>query len=310
VRLARACTGRPLVALCDSDPFISYNDWFIATTPMRAGIPALMRELAVHFRYNDAEGLRRLFRDHPADIACVICELERAEPPQPGFLAELRRLCTAHGTLLVADEMIAGFRWHTGGAQKCHGIVPDLSTFGKAMANGFAVSALAGRADLLERGGIRHAGERVFLLSTTHGAETHALAAACATMQVYRAQDVIGHLDRQGRRLQQGVRAAAAANGLAAHVDAVGRPCNLVHVTRDREGVPSQALRALFLQELIRRGVLAPSFVVSFSHGDKEIDRTIEAVDGALRVYRRALEDGVEHYLCGPPVKPVFRAWC
>ncbi len=90
----------------------------------------------------------------------------------------------------------------------------------------------------------------------------------------------------------------------------MGKPCNLVHVTRDADGVPSQAFRALFLQELIRHGVLAPSFVVSFSHGEDEIDRTIDAVDGALRVYRRALEDGVERYLCGPPVKAVLRAYC
>lgn len=310
VRLARAATGRTLVAVCDGDPFISYNDWFIGLTPMRAGIPAAVRQSVVSFRYNDAVGLHRFFNEHAGAIACVICELERTEPPRAGFLADLRRLCTAHGTLLIADEMITGFRWPDGNAQKHHGITADLATFGKAMGNGFAVSALAGRADLMERGGIRHDKERVFLLSTTHGAETHALAAARKTMQIYRSEDVVGHLDRMGRRLQEGMRAAARARGVAAHVDAVGMPCNLVYVTRDESGKPSQAFRALFMQELIRHGVLAPSFVVSYAHHEDDIERTIEAVDAALVVYRRALDAGVEQFLCGPPVKPVFRAYC
>jgi glutamate-1-semialdehyde 2,1-aminomutase len=101
---------------------------------------------------------------------------------------------------------------------------------------------------------------------------------------------------------------AARTAGVAEHFATAGRPCNLVYVTRDAEGRPSQAFRALFLQELIRRGVLAPSFVISAAHGNAEVDRTVEAVAGALAVYRQALDEGVERYLVGRPVKPVFRA--
>ena len=91
--------------------------------------------------------------------------------------------------------MITGFRWHNGGAQKVYGIVPDLSAFGKALANGFSVSALAGRREFMRLGGLDHHDRaRVFLLSTTHGAETHALAAAIATMRVYQHECVIEHL--------------------------------------------------------------------------------------------------------------------
>jgi glutamate-1-semialdehyde 2,1-aminomutase len=310
VRLARAVTGRKRVAICESDPFISYNDWFIRATPMRAGIPTDDDRLTIGFRYNDIDSVRQLFAAYPAEIACVICELERTEAPRGNFLADLYELCHRHGALFIADEMITGFRWHLGGAQKEHGVTPDLSTFGKAMANGFSVSALAGRREIMELGGIDHDRERVFLLSTTHGAETHALAAAQRTMQIYKEKDVIGRLYRQGARLERGVRAAAIDNGVAQHVEVLGRPCNLVYATRDEKREPSQRYRALFLQELIRHGVLAPSFVVSFSHSDEDIDRTLAAVDAALWVYRRALEEGVDRFLVGPPVKPVFRAYC
>jgi glutamate-1-semialdehyde 2,1-aminomutase len=206
--------------------------------------------------------------------------------------------------------MITGFRWHVGGAQKVHGVRPDLSTFGKAMANGFSVSALAGRREIMELGGIHHDRERVFLLSTTHGAETHSLAAAIATIRTYRKHDVVGHLHRQGERLAAGARQVARVHGVERHFEVAGPPCNLIYVTRDADGAPSQAFRALFLQELARNGVLAPSFVISFSHNDDVVDRTVDAIDAALRCYRRALEDGVDVYLVGRPVKPVFRPHC
>jgi glutamate-1-semialdehyde 2,1-aminomutase len=159
----------------------------------------------------------------------------------------------------------------------------------------------------MERGGLRHAEERVFLLSTTHGAETGGLAAAIATIQAYRREGVVERLYAQGERLRRGVTEAARIHGVQDRVGVLGRPCNLVYYTRDVAGQPSQPFRALFMQELIRHGVLGPSFVVSAAHTDTDIDRTIDAVDQALRVYVRALSDGPERYLVGRPVKPVFR---
>src|SRR5262249_33619663 len=156
--------------------------------------------------------------------------------------------------LFVLDEMITGFRWHVGGAQAFHRVEPDLSTFGKALANGFSVSALAGKRAVMERGGLRHGGERVFLLSTTHGAPTYGLAAAIETMRVYRSEGVVEVLWRQGERLRRGVEAAIADRGVDGHFAVLGRPCNLVFATRDRDRRPSQPFRTLFLQELVRRG--------------------------------------------------------
>jgi glutamate-1-semialdehyde 2,1-aminomutase len=159
----------------------------------------------------------------------------------------------------------------------------------------------------MEMGGLRHDGERVFLLSTTHGAETHSLAAAIATMQTYQEHDVIRTLHEAGRRLREGVEAAARDRGVAQFFRVVGRDCNLSYETRDADGEPSQAFRTLFLQELVRRGVLAPSFVVSYAHDEDTIDETVDVVADALAVYARALEDGVERHLTCPPVKPVYR---
>lgn len=309
VRLARAHTGRDRIAICADHPFFSTSDWFIGTTAMPAGIPRWVRERTVSFRYNDLQSVDAMFGAYRDEIACVILEAARLDEPDPGFLAGLKAICRREGALLVFDEMVTGFRWHASGAQHVYDVVPDLSAFGKGFANGFALSALAGRRDVMELGGYDHDRERVFLLSTTHGAETHALAAAIATMQIYRDEPVTDHLHRQGRRLRDGVREAADLLGLSQYVGCVGRDCCLFFYTRDRDGRPSQPFRTLFMQEMVRRGILAPSFVTSYSHTDEDIDRTIDAASAAMRVYAAALDDGVERHLVGEPVKPVFRAF-
>jgi glutamate-1-semialdehyde 2,1-aminomutase len=159
----------------------------------------------------------------------------------------------------------------------------------------------------MQLGGLDHDRERVFLLSTTHGAETHALAAAIATMRVYEDEPVIEHIYRQGARLKAGLDQSVRSHGLEKFVSVDGRPCCLVYATRDGQGRPSQAFRSLFLQEILRRGILAPSLVVSYTHSDTDIDRTVEAIDGALTIYHRALEDGPDRYLMGRPSQVVFR---
>jgi glutamate-1-semialdehyde 2,1-aminomutase len=307
VKLARRATGRDLVAICADHPFFSYDDWFICTTTADGGIPRVIYEQTVQFHYNDLASLRALFAAHPGRIAAVVLEPARIEEPAPGFLAGLVALCRAEGAVAIFDETITGFRWHARGAQGLYGVVPDLSVFGKGMANGFSHSALAGKRELMHWGGRDRLDEDVFLLSTTHGAETPAVVAAIATMEVYRSEPVVEHLHRVGARLAEGLRQVSARHGLTDHVLPVGRACNLFFGTRDPAGKPSQPFRTLFLQELIQRGVLGPSFVVSYSHQDEDIDRTIDAVDGALAVYARAMAAGsVDGLLVGPPSRPVF----
>jgi glutamate-1-semialdehyde 2,1-aminomutase len=310
VKLARAYTGRDIVGICAEHPFFSYDDWFIGTTTMDSGIPSAMRELTVPFRYNDLGSVEALFESHPGRVAALLLEPARTEEPAEGFLPGLQSLCRRHGAVLIFDEMITGFRWHLGGAQQAYGVVPDLATFGKALANGFALSALCGKREIMRLGGRERAQDNVFLLSTTHGAETPSMAAAIRTMQIYRSEPVIEHLHRAGERLAAGLRDVARERGLGGHFQVVGRHCNLLYTTLGPDGRPSQAFRTLFLQETIRRGILMPSLVVSYSHRAADIERTIEAVDGALEIYGRALEDGVEKHLVGAPTRVVFdRRW-
>jgi len=181
VKLARAATGRTRVAVCRSQPFFSTDDWFIGTTPMRAGVLEAESRLTVGFDYNDLDSVRSLLARYPGEIACLILEPATAgAEPERGFLEGLRELADEDGFVLVFDEMITGMRWSRHGAQHVYGVTPDLSTWGKALGNGFPISALAGRRELMELGGLRTDASRVFLLSTTHGAETAGLAAYLA----------------------------------------------------------------------------------------------------------------------------------
>jgi len=307
VTLARACTGRLKIAICGDHPFFSYNDWFMVTTGIPGGIPEARRQETLTFRYNDLASAEKLFEENPGEIACVILEAARTEEPRDGFLHRLRELAHRHGALFILDEMITGLRWDIGGAQAVYDIEPDLSAFGKALGNGLAVSALTGKREFMDRGGLNHGLERVFLLSTTHGAELSALAAMMKVIDIYKSEDVIGTLYRQGERLRTGIRRTIAELGLQGFFTLDGRPCSILYATRDAERRPSQQFRTLFLQQLLRRGILAPSFIVSYSHSDTDIDRTIDAVSDSLFVYRKALDQGVEKYLLGRPVKPVYR---
>jgi glutamate-1-semialdehyde 2,1-aminomutase len=310
VKLARAVTGRPLVALCADQAFFSIDDWFITRTPMSAGIPDEIGELTIGFPYGDLAAAEELLRRHEGRVACMILEAATQHEPPAGYLEGLRDLAHRHGALLIFDEMITGFRFSEAGAQGLYGVAPDLSTFGKALGNGFAVSALAGKREFMERGGLRDSHERVFLLSTTHGAETHALAAAVAVMDVYAEEGIAARLHERGERLAQGVREVAAAARVQDHVLVRGRASNLVFATLDENLEPSQLYRTLFLRELLLGGVIGPSFVVSAALTDEDIDRTVQVVARACEVYRAALEAGDPRgWTGGRPVKPVFRRY-
>jgi glutamate-1-semialdehyde 2,1-aminomutase len=310
VRLARAATGRDLVAVCSSQPFFSTDDWFIATTPMNAGIPKSVIDLTVSFPYGDLDALRQMLEAHSGRVAALVMEAEAGGPPPVGYFEGVRRLCDRHGVLLILDEILTGFRWDNRGARWMHSIDADMVTFGKALGNGVPIGALVGRRDLMELGGLRTKRERVFLLSTTFGGDTIGLAAATAVMETYEHEPVVEHLWAFGTRLRNEVDEVVARHGLVDYLGTSGRPCSLVFWTNDQAGQPSQHFRSLFMQELIRHGVLGPSFVDSYAHDDAALDATIAAVDAAAQVYLAALEKGTtEGFLDGPPSKPVFRPY-
>ncbi|MEZ4592540.1 MAG: glutamate-1-semialdehyde 2,1-aminomutase [Chloroflexota bacterium] len=299
VKLARAYTGRNMVAVCGDHPFFSVDDWFIGSTAMSAGIPERIQSMSVKFSYNDIDSVRAMFAQYPDQIACLIMEAETVHPPQDNFLHQVKQVCHENGALFIMDEIITGFRWAVGGAQSVYDIEPDLSTFGKAMGNGFSIAALVGKREIMELGGLQHDRERVFLLSTTYGAETHALAAAIATMNVYESEPVIEHLFAQGDRIREGINQMITAHNVGDYFGIMGKPCNQIYYTLDQDGERSQPFRTLFMQETIKRGLLMPSLVISYSHSNEDIDRTMEAIGEALGVYRKALDEGVENYLNG-----------
>jgi len=307
VRLARAYTGREKVAVCRDQPFFSTDDWFIVTTPMSAGIPEAARRLTVQFSYNDLADLERLFDTYPGEIAAVVMEAETVQPPAAGYFDGVRRLCDRHGALLVLDEMITGFRWHERGAQFVYGIEPDLCTFGKGIANGFPLSALAGRREVMRLGGFADDADRVFLLSQTAGAQPWVLAAMLAVIEVGQQERTSERLHQIGAELRRRVEQVVADAGLSSYFQLRGRDCNLVYLARDQDGRPSQAFRTLVLQEFIARGILAPSFVVCAAHDPAAICQAVDAVAELMPVYQHALESGIENVLRGRPVRPAIR---
>ncbi len=309
VKLARAYTGRKMVAICSDHPFYSYDDWFISSTPCDGGIPPEIAKFTAAFRYNDRASVDAVFAEHGPQIAALIMEAATTDEPQADFLHYVRDKCRANGTVFILDEMITGFRWHLRGAQTYFDLDPDLSTFGKGIANGFSVSALVGRRDIMELGGLRHDKKRVFLISTTHGAENHALAACRAALKIFRDEPVIEHMWNIGRSLIAGINAAASEFGLAGYVHAYGYPCSPAIAFRDSGGQLSLPFRTLFMQEMIERGVITNAFAPSWGHTPADVETTVAAVREVLAIYRDALAGGIERFLIGPAVKPVFRPY-
>lgn len=308
VKLARAYTGRELVARCADHPFFSYDDWFIGSTPLRRGIPRETQEKTKMFRFNDIASLEALLAEHPGQFACVVLEPAASDEPRDDFLQQVQALCQREGIVFVLDEMITGFRWHLKGAQHLYGIKPDLCTFGKAMANGFSVACVAGRRDIMQLGAIDTVGaERVFLLSTTHGAEMAGLGAFVATLNLMQREKVVEHMWAYGARLKALMTELAVSHGIAHSFRVGGADCSPWYTTLDADGVASPALRTVFSQEMVRNGVLMPWIALCYRHGEAELAATAAALDAAFSVYRKALENGPETCLEGPAIKPVFR---
>jgi len=310
VKLARAYTARELVARCVDHPFFSYDDWFIGSTPITLGIPQSTIEQTKLFQYNDIASLEALIDQYPGQFSCVVLEPAAAEEPKDNFLQRVQDVCQKNGIVFVLDEMITGFRWHMKGAQHLYGVTPDISTFGKAMANGFSVACIAGRREIMELGSIEIEGrERVFLLSTTHGAEMCGLGAFVASMGFMQQHKVVEHLWGYGRRLVAMMQRQADKHGIGHSFKVGGIPCSPFYLTLDASGANSLALRTLFSQEMIRNGVLMPWLALSYRHGEEELITTEHAIDQTFTIYRHALEDGVEKYLKGPTIKSVFRKY-
>lgn len=311
VKLARAYTGRNRIAIAREHNFFSYDDWFIVTTPCDRGIPAYVREITAAFSYNNYASVEALLADNDHDIACLIMEPVKFDPPRDDFLHKVAALCKERGVILILDEMITGFKWGLTGAQNYYGIKPDISTWGKGIANGFSACALTGRADIMELGGIRREGDdKLFLISTTHGAETTGLAAMIATIGEFKQHNMIESNWARGAALKQRLEQIVHKHELGDALQLLGYPCLFALACRSSPaGVPDDAYRTLMMQEMIARGVLFQGlFYPTWSHQQAEMDHLTMAFDESCAVYRKAIEAGTtDGWLIGRAAKVVFR---
>lgn len=299
IRLARAYTGRDHVAVCG---YHGWQDWYIGTTARNRGVPEATRALSHTWTYNDIQSLHKLFALHPDQIAAVILEPMNVIEPQPGFLAEVKALAHQHGALLIFDETITGFRYANGGAQEYFGVTPDLATFGKGLANGYPVSAVAGRADVMKLM------EEIFF-SFTFGGETLSLAAALATMKKLEQQPVIETLYRQGQKVVDGLRARITALGADDFLSVSGNPTWSFLLIKDAGRYSQWQIKTLFMQEMLARGVLTfGTHNISYAHGDNDIKELLAIYDQVLPLMVDAVRNGkLESLLRCDALQPLFK---
>ena len=299
VRVARAHTGRDHVIACG---YHGWHDWYIATTSRVLGIPEAIRDLSHSVPYNDLDAMAAVFAAHPGQIACIVMEAANAVPPKPGYLESLKQLAHDNGALLVFDEVITGFRFSMGGAQQLFGVTPDLSCFGKGMANGWPISALVGRADVMD------VFEDIFV-SGTFGGEAVSLAAAIATIDKMERDGCVDALWETGRALADGLEAQIQANGLSETLSLKGfDPWRLLGVN-DAPGGDAMAIKTFLISEMARRGVLTlGSHNISYAHGADDIRQVIDAYADVLPVLADKLSRGaLERELDAPKIVPVFK---
>jgi glutamate-1-semialdehyde 2,1-aminomutase len=332
IKLSRAYTGREIIVRCADHPFFSFDDWFIGSTPMAKGVPSGVQNQTKTFKYNDIQSLIALIDEYPNQISCVILEPATTSCPRmsdfdgtccsshkcpnnfckrdDNFLNSVAEICKKNGIVFILDEMITGFRWHLKGAQYLYGVKPDLCTFGKAMANGFSVACVAGKREIMQLGSIEIPDfERTFLLSTTHGAEMNGLGAFVKTVDMIQRYDIVDHMWNYGSRMINMLREKAVKYNLERNFLVGGVACSPWYSTVDQNGMASLELRTLFQQEMLRNNVLMPWIAISWRHQQEEFDITERAVEETFQLMKLALETGIDKYLIGPAIKPVFRKY-
>ena len=309
VKLARAYTGKKYVVRCREHSFFSYDDWFIGDTVMDCGIPKEIADLTLQFSFNDIGSVKKVFEEQKGQIACLIMEPAESEEPKDNFLQEVGQLCREYGVVYILDEMITGFRWDLQGACKYYGVEPDLVTYGKGMANGFSVSALGGKREIMELGGLIPGKERVFLISTTHGAEMSGLGAFIETVNVYKELHVTDHIWEIGKKLCKGLAEIAGEFSLQDYFYLSGAACSPNFIVCGKDRLPSMEYRTVFVQEMLREGILMPYIAVAYEHTDREVEITLDAARKAMKVYAEALNGNVRDYIIGNVIKPVFRKY-
>jgi glutamate-1-semialdehyde 2,1-aminomutase len=305
IRVSRAVTGRPKIIKFQGC-YHGFHDYVLRNIisppdkvgkldPGSAGILPEVLEQTLVCTFNDLENVEGALKSHRGEVAAIILEPIPHNIgcvlPKPGFLEGLRQLTTAHGAVLIFDEVITGFRHHIGGYQAICGVTPDLTTMGKAIANGFPMAALAGKAALMDRFKTRTGGDTFF--AGTFNGNAMSCAATVATLEILEREPVHEHIFRLADRLRQGLREIHARWGIRATVAGFGS----VFLTYFMEG-PIESYTDLlrndearfveYRRKLIDRGIFKMPVNlkrnhVSYAHTDAHIDRTLEVCEDVLR---------------------------
>ena len=297
VRGARAISGKDHIAYCGGGGV--WHDWFTVATSRNKGIPKSQRQMIKFFEYNNIESLKQIL-DDDKNVGTVCMEPMTFEYPSNNFLQEVKRVTHEHDAVLVFDEVQTGFRWSLGGAQEYFGVEPDMSSWGKAIANGMPLGAVSGKAEFMQ------IFEEIFY-STTFGGETLSLAAFKATVEEIRSKKVLVNIFKMGKKFSEKFTKLSDEHG--AHVTIDGFPAKLRLNFKDKNGKDSLLLRSLFCQENISKGIFfwqGPVFH-TYSHTEEDMEKTLSSSDDALKIIDEAIQnDSVERMLRGKPMNIVI----
>lgn len=300
-KLARAYTGREIIA---TQGYHGWPDVWMGQSSLNRGIPDALGEYTVSFEYNDIESLERIFEAHPDNVAAIVTTAVNYEKPEADFIQRMREIADREDALLVFDEILTGFRFAVGGAQEYFGVEPDLACFAKGMANGYPISALAGRADVM--GTIEEDG---FFFSMTYAGDALSLAAADTCIETIRSENVTENIAAHGETLKDGYNDLAMEYGIADRTECAGYPARFTTRFQNEAGESDQLAKSLFMQECIKRGVLfSGNHLVSYSHTDEDIEYTLSVYESAMETLAAAIEtDDIERQLEGDPVGATIR---
>ncbi len=281
IRIARGHTERMKIARC------GYHGWHDWCVEVKGGIPKKLYEDIYEFHYNELDELEDLMKVHGDDMAAIIVTpvghplAEKVQEPEPGFLEGVKTLAEKYGAVLIFDEIRSGFRFGLGGAQKEYGITPDLSVFGKAMANGYPISAVVGRREVMMA-----AADRVFISSTFFPNSLEQVA-AIKTIEILERDRILEKVWEKGRRLGEQIERIVKDSGVP--VEFSGAPLMpFITFPKDKDGRYKQ-LRTEFYTRVIRRGVFLQPYhhgYVAYRHKDEDLDYTASVIRESLEELR------------------------
>jgi glutamate-1-semialdehyde 2,1-aminomutase len=299
IRLARAYTGRDHIAVCG---YHGWQDWYIGTTSRNKGVPEAVSKLSHTFTYNDIDSLRRIFDMTGGQIAAVIIEPMSSEFPKDDFLQQIKLLTAKFDSILIFDEIVTGFRLAEGGGQELFGVIPDLTTLGKGMANGFPLSAIVGRSEIMKE-------MNSIFFSGTFGGELLSLAAAKAVLKLHQRKLIVPRLISIGNSINEIVTSQIQQYDLSDILTLKGHPSWKIYSWIQDSSIPQATLKTLFLQEMFANGVLTiGSNNVSTAISRKDLTKVSRAFEGALSTLARAINRGsAEGLLKADPLIPLFR---